>query len=1028
MPNYVEYLDNKFEVLSFREMDEYLQSFVNAGDLEGYAGDHCGYGMKETEAKALAEKEKKERPEEEWSISTHLTDWGTMFDRYPQLKSADTYDNEFDVMGLSPGKSIPSELIIWRSLPSRIFNGASEYEIGKHNGIMELYAMMRGIKEEKWAEMPEFAHYAKEVLRKSNLPLPVPRTAVPTRDEAAKMYKESIKGDAPTPENLRAMLGILAVKEPFDNGKNNKVATVFYDSHPDYNVHNSDHYWVLYKTAAHPILTAATVFELSKNEKLMEYLNSKDAVKEAKAGTLYEAVQEHVYKPEAEARAEAAKAEAERKRLDEEKRREDEKKAQRGQLVQQKRSEDLLALLKRLGVSEADLSKKPDELKVPGSTEYNNMTRAALAAYQSASGDSVYDINHDKAVREACFAYTKGKKSVRMFESGRNRFEACLDLMMSVSEPTEEGVFPDGIVAEFNRINEVRKTKPGDANYVSPHYFKFAKNQITVQEALDNLHNHPYLINEHTNKLDEAKYSFVYNKLKETFPQLPGGGYDGRAIVDNEYFRDCYGLNRGDKSDRLQNALQEYQPIKDEMERQRREDDRKWYDERMKQRREEEKQREEERKQREEQEKLRLEQEKIKAEETKKRLDEENQREQIKRREELKDLEKREYARIEPELKEQQRKMNKQYFALLDKENAKRAAAEGGKVFSTLLTNMPIEKQAAANAKLVAKYRSEENCEKRAREFDERQRELSVAWEKAFAPIKHPQARKSYAKETTNRLNGQQSGAAYVIEMLDKCHISHANAHANFEAYSYDMWTEKALKQCCSDYACVKLFKPDEKIDVKRIEEMADTMLRDDKLSYAIYNTYNWNRKKMFPEFNMTTEYGREAQERFDEIIRENRVQGLDYKGDVPEQKIYAGEVQQKLLEVFKDAAAKCSEVKKTYNADETCMPDELHAARDMAIRATVAGHLARELFPDPDAEVDLKKLNEVTEKVVNHGEYMAGLADMDVGMKMLKVIRTSCDMYIHEHTAEFSPKRDEPVKGKQKPAASAGGPSAAHQ
>ena len=65
MPNYVEYLDNKFEVLSFREMDEYLQSFVNAGDLEGYAGDHCGYGMKETEAKALAEKEKKERPEEE---------------------------------------------------------------------------------------------------------------------------------------------------------------------------------------------------------------------------------------------------------------------------------------------------------------------------------------------------------------------------------------------------------------------------------------------------------------------------------------------------------------------------------------------------------------------------------------------------------------------------------------------------------------------------------------------------------------------------------------------------------------------------------------------------------------------------------------------------------------------------------------------------------------------------------------------------------------------------------------------------
>lgn len=110
-------------------------------------------------------------------------------------------------------------------------------------------------------------------------------------------------------------------------------------------------------------------------------------------------------------------------------------------------------------------------------------------------------------------------------------------------------------------------------------------------------------------------------------------------------------------------------------------------------------------------------------------------------------------------------------------------------------------------------------------------------------------------------------------------------------------------------------------------------------------------------------------------------------------------------------------------------MPDTLHAARDTAIRTAIAGHLARKLFDDPDAVPDLNRLKNETEKLVRDGEFMMGVADMDMGMKLLGVVRKSCELYLKDRAPEKkSAASDEQVKVKEKPSAASGGHSAIHK
>ena len=124
-----------------------------------------------------------------------------------------------------------------------------------------------------------------------------------------------------------------------------------------------------------------------------------------------------------------------------------------------KRANQLASLLKRFGYEAADLE-KPEPKEVSGSAEYQNMVKTAFVAYRAARENRYEPKMGDKIV-EACIDYNKGKKSVRMTEYGRKRFDDSLHLMATFADPNDAKVR-----VNIDRINQVRKTKPGERNYV----------------------------------------------------------------------------------------------------------------------------------------------------------------------------------------------------------------------------------------------------------------------------------------------------------------------------------------------------------------------------------------------------------------------------------------------------------------------------------------------------------------------------------------------------------------------------------
>ena len=174
----------------------------------------------------------------------------------------------------------------------------------------------------------------------------------------------------------------------------------------------------------HPISQASKAYEISRDPKIMEFLNSRDAVRAAKEGRLRESV-DRLYDNYLDGRK------TEQERVSEKKEKATQKEQNRwrkGVEVLDKRRAELRTMLTRLGVSEADFSKKPEELTVPGSNAYNNMVRATLRALQHAENTTLthhdektntdtpyYDTSYDDAIRKACIDYAKGKKSVRTF-------------------------------------------------------------------------------------------------------------------------------------------------------------------------------------------------------------------------------------------------------------------------------------------------------------------------------------------------------------------------------------------------------------------------------------------------------------------------------------------------------------------------------------------------------------------------------------------------------------------------------------
>ena len=1000
----------KYIPLTYEQMDEYLDELAVNSDL--YPGSSSAYGMTKKQALAQAKEEKETLPEKDWSISTLLTEWDGMYRNHRQLKEPDTFSTDSGVMGkISALASYTRNF--YPTLADNIFGGKS-LNVGKHNGFLYLYGMMAGIKEEKWAEMPEFAHYAKVLLRKCNLPLPVPRKDVPTRADAERNYIDAIDVNQQPKKNLDAMLGILAVHQKFREGE----ALYPYEDHPSSEKKNQK-LKEMFTVDAHPILTAATVFELRQNKDLMAFLDTPEAVKAAKEGTLPQLANERVFDPEAGAKAKAAQEEAERQRLEQKKQQAAEEKANRGRAVQDKRREDLRKMLTRLGVTDADLTKKPDELKLSGSTEYNNMARAALQAYQSASGSDAYDIDLDEKVRQACFAYTKGKKSVRFFESGRKRFDTCLELMMSVSEPNEKGEFPAGIQAQFDRINEVRKTKHGDRYYVSPKYYKYDKNQLTVREAMNGLGNNPRLFTD--GKLDWGKWGFVKDPLMAAMPKLPNGKPDPDAIVDGKTFQDCFDPDRAKKPDLLKQLLDDY----------------------------DEKKRLEQKKQEEAVLADKNEEQRICDEWTEFRgMSVEQQEDYLKAHADQLDKVKADLEKartlLDPRHAVTDSKTDGQY-------NFKEALKAG-------LAQRLEEKQAEANDRANNEYHSEEQCSARKRLFEAKQQELSEAW-KGFHSLKYLDEFDNYYRNM-RQYHGNQScidefrkalgNAAELKNELStlKADIEKRKQTAEDEKgkqtdkgekAALEKMEKKALdlqkeaeKWACRAYACSKLFKPDEKVQQSPLTEMTTRLFEIPEMGSKLLDSIVQAKVPVttVSQINTITLWRtksnsfQKAQELFDARIPDAIARASDVYVPAATQTINAEDTYKTLEKLYHGAMEKYTgekekfentekERKQQFEKDKLPyikgeIPSSLHKARDFAVRLRVAGYLVPKMYEDRNAAPDLADLNYKANQVLENGDYMSRIVHQDINAELeaqLKVRSEALIKYNDPNKAVEPPK-----------------------
>ena len=126
----------------------------------------------------------------------------------------------------------------------------------------------------------------------------------------------------------------------------------------------------------------------------------------------------------------------------------------------------LKTVLLNLGVPENTLSgigdKAVSNIKLSGSAEFQRMARAALYAYQQQrTGGSIAKNTVDE-LQAASIFYCDQKPKVRATQSGRDRYQAALQLLTLVSAPDDKK-----LLGCFDRINAARKVKPGDADFVS---------------------------------------------------------------------------------------------------------------------------------------------------------------------------------------------------------------------------------------------------------------------------------------------------------------------------------------------------------------------------------------------------------------------------------------------------------------------------------------------------------------------------------------------------------------------------------
>ena len=432
-------MPKQFQVFQYKDVSDYLAHLSQDANYAPQNQFERGKKVKQLQEEILS------KPQSEWNAA----DWLAAYDRAANsdpakgiLGKANTYDwRGYSDKALNTN-GYPFEV---RKMGKSMLEGKEE-QLGPYRGADSLWIMLSTVREEKWKEMPEFAAVVVRLFHKLNLPLPVPRVPMETCAEIRERLDREIAGEDPTPENLNAMLGILAAEAPQDK----KEYYIPYGQHSDFEKKDP---WREMYGYVHPIVQTARMYELSRDAALMERLNTPEAVRAAREGRLNEFARRS-----AEAGKAPEKEEAE-ERIEWKPRRTPVRLA----ADRSRKTRDAYEnLFRNEGVDdEFDVSVELPTSAVYGSSyEYTMMLQAGYNIVEKGNSFTEQDLERAK---RACLDYIKGKEKVRFTERGREHFNFALKILHAVSAPDDPEV-----KAAVDKINRTRgvANKPNHKNFV----------------------------------------------------------------------------------------------------------------------------------------------------------------------------------------------------------------------------------------------------------------------------------------------------------------------------------------------------------------------------------------------------------------------------------------------------------------------------------------------------------------------------------------------------------------------------------
>lgn len=477
----------KFKPMTGKQLDVYIERLQLDNEVDPVyrfhtgSGSGSGFNTSEPAEGTLAwyRNQLEKTPEEQWTADHYMAKlYGMICEKGSKTKELMKNKANYDLTtGVVTDREVSAFAPSFANLIPAMYDSPrpqknvdnpyivsmTRQSAGVNCGVNQFYKSICAIKDELWLENPDTAYVVANILCKLNLPIPIPQGAVRDFEDEAALCRNSLDGKAAgEAQTVATLLRLYAAGDGKDYSE--KLFLFPYQEHPD-NELAGDYKPML--NCANPFMQAARMGKYQRDPQLMAYLRSEQALAAAKSGRLREGYAEFVSmsKPPEPEKTDAQKIEPKPVELTAEQLRD--------------RVDDLKEMLTAFALPTENLKDVDvQKYKIDGSAEYQKMARALLAAMQDAERGGKYDARHDKTIRDACAAYCLAKPTVRKTQSGRDRFNRALNLMMAVSandDPT--------VVDCFGKINAARGfpknvPNPNVPNYVVPERFDFEARHV----------------------------------------------------------------------------------------------------------------------------------------------------------------------------------------------------------------------------------------------------------------------------------------------------------------------------------------------------------------------------------------------------------------------------------------------------------------------------------------------------------------------------------------------------------------------